>query len=96
MSRRYKKEKVVMIDLDDRKYIKIIQSEKTTISDHETKLLREQLECRSKEAEDFCRYIVKKDLENQRKISDEEFNNTMKKLLKQHKILKCLLEEQDD
>lgn len=93
--RKYRKEKAIMIDLTDRKNIKIIQSEKTTISDSEIEFFREQIDKRSKKTEEFCNYIIEKELKTKQKISDEEFDNTMKNLLKQHKILKSLLEKND-
>lgn len=96
MKKKYKKEKAVMIDLSDRKNIKIIEAEKTIIVDDEVERLREQIRSREKEAEEFRKYFIQKELETKRRISDEEFNDQMSDLLKQNKILKYLLKEQEN
>ena len=94
MSKKYRREKVIMVDLSDRENINIIQSDKTRISDYDTEIFRQELNKRAQEAEEFHKYIIEKELEANRKISDEEFDNIMKNLLKQNKILKYLLKEQ--
>ena len=93
MKKRYKKEKAIMIDLSDRKNIRIIESEKTIITDDEN--FRRQVDIKTREIEDFNNYIIEKEVASKRKVSDEEFQKAMKDLLKQHKMLKYLLEEQD-
>lgn len=95
MRKKYKKEKVVMIDLSDRKNIKIIEAEKTSIVDDEVEMFREQIRSREKEAEDFYNYIIQKELETKKRISDEEFEQKMKDITKQQKILKYLLAKKD-
>lgn len=94
MGKRYKKEKAIMIDLSDRKKIKIIETEKITVSDYDTEILREQVAEKTKAIEDFNDYFIKKEVASKKSISDEEFNNALKKLYKQHKILKYMLEDQ--
>ena len=94
MRKKYRKEKVVMIDLSDRKNIKIIETEKTSIIDDE-EILREQIRSKEKEAEDFYKYIIQKELETKKRISDEEFEKKMKDITKQQKILKYLLAKKD-
>lgn len=95
MKKRYKKEKAIMIDLSDRKNIRIIESEKTIITDDEIENFRRQVDIKTREIEDFNNYIIEKEVASKRKVSDEEFQKAMKDLLKQHKMLKYLLEEQD-
>ncbi len=95
MNRKYKKEKVVMVDLTDRKNIKIIEAEKTTMSDHDAETLRAQLNSRVKAAEEFQKYFIQKELGRKRNISDEEFKKKMKETIKQQKILKYLIENKD-
>lgn len=95
MKKRYKKEKAIMIDLSDRKNIRIIESEKTIITDDEIENFRKQVDIKTREIEDFNNYIIEKEVASKRKVSDEEFQKAMKDLLKQHKMLKYLLEEQD-
>lgn len=95
MKKRYKKEDVVMVDLHERKNIKIIEAEKRIVSDDEIKSFEEQLEARSKAANEFVELYIKKQLETQPQISKEDFNATMKEMMKQHKILKSLLKEQE-
>lgn len=95
MRKKYRKEKVVMIDLSDRKNIKIIEAEKTSIIDDEVEIFKEQIRSREKEAEDFYKYIIQKDLESKKRISDEEFAKQMKDIKKQQKILKYLIERKD-
>lgn len=95
MRKKYKKEKVVMIDLSDRKNIKIIEAEKTSIADDDVENFREQIRSREKEAEDFYKYIIQKELETKKRISDEEFNKKMKDIKKQQKLLKYLIEKKD-
>ena len=95
MKKRYKKEKAIMIDLSDRKNIRIIESERTIITDDEIEDFRRQVDIKAREIEDFNNYIIEKEVASRRKVSDEEFNKAMKDLLKQHKMLKYLLEEQD-
>lgn len=85
-----------MIDLTDRKNIRIIESESIIYSDDDIETFRQQVEDKTKAIEDFNDYIIKKESESKRHISDEEFQKTMKDLLKQHKILKYLLGEQDN
>ena len=92
--RKYKKEKAIMIDLRDRKNIKIIESEKVAYSDDNIEVFRQQVNARTKVIEDFNDYIIKKETESKKHISEEEFQKAMKDLLKQHKMLKYLLEEQ--
>lgn len=95
MKKKYKKEKAIMIDLSDRKNIRIIESEKTIITDDEIENFRRQVDIKTREIEDFNNYIIEKEVASKRKISDEEFQKAMKDLLKQHKMLKYLLKEQD-
>lgn len=95
MRKKYKKEKVVMIDLTDRKKIKIIEATKTAVSDDEVAIFRAQLNSREKEAEEFCEYFIKKELEMRKKISDKEFEKKMKDITKQQKILKYLIQKKD-
>ena len=95
MRKKYKKEKVVMIDLSDRKNIKIIEAEKTSIIDDEVEMFREQIRSREKEAENFYKYIIQKELDAKKRISDEEFEKKMKDIIKQQKILKYLLTKRD-
>lgn len=96
MKKKYKKEDAVMVDLHERKNIKIIEAEKRIVSDNEIKLFEEQLEARSKAANEFVELYIKKQLETQPQISKEDFNATMKEMMKQHKILKSLLKEQEN
>lgn len=93
--RKYKKEKAIMIDLSDRKNITIIESKKITVSDYDVEILKKQIETRTKAIKDFNNYIIEKEIASKKTISDEEFNNTMKELMKQHKMLRYMLEEQD-
>jgi hypothetical protein len=95
MKRKYKKEKAIMVDLSNRKNIRIIESEKISYSDEDVEFFRQQVEDKTKAIEDFNDYIIKKGIESKRHISDDEFQKAMKDLLKQHKMLKYLLEEQD-
>ena len=96
MRKKYKKEKVIMIDLSDRKNIKIIEAEKTSIiNDDEVEIFKQQIRSQEKEAEDFYEYIIQKELETKKRISDEEFEKKMKDIAKQHKILKYLLARKD-
>lgn len=94
--RKYKKEKAVMIDLSDRRNIKIIESEKVIITDEEIEAFRKQIDDKAKEIEDFNNYIIEREVASKKKISDKEFNDTMKELLKQHKILKHMLKKQEN
>lgn len=84
-----------MVDLSDRKNIRIIESEKITYSDEDIEIFRQQVNDKTKEIEDFNNYVIKKEIGSKRHISDEEFQKAMKDLLKQHRTLKYLLEEQD-
>lgn len=95
MKRKYKKEKAIKIDLSDRKNIRIIEAEKIVYSDDDIEVFRQQVNDKTKEIEDFNNYIIKKEMELKKSVSDEEFDNAMKDFLKQHKILKYLLKEQD-
>lgn len=95
MRKKYNKEKITMIDLSDRKNIKIIEAKKTSIIDEDVEKLKEQIRSREKEAEDFYRYIIQKELESKKRISDEEFKKQMKDIKKQHKIFKYLIEAKD-
>lgn len=95
MKKRYKKEKAIMIDLSDRKNIRIIESERTIITDDEIEDFRRQVDIKAREIEDFNNYIIEKEVASRRKVSDEEFNKAMKELLGQHKLLKSMLKEQD-
>lgn len=95
MKKRYKKEKAIMIDLSDRKNIRIIESERTIITDDEIEDFRRQVDIKAREIEDFNNYIIEKEVASKRKVSDEEFNKAMKELLRQHKLLKSMLKEQD-
>lgn len=67
MKRKYKKEKAVMIDLSDRKNIRIIESEKVTYSDDDIEVFRQQVNDKTKEIEDFNNYVIKKVL-NQKNL----------------------------
>ena len=96
MKKRDKKEKAIMIDLSDRKNIRIIESERTIITDDEIEDFRKQVDIKTREIEDFNNYIIEKEVASKRKISDEEFNKAMKELLRQHKLLKSMLKEQTD
>lgn len=95
MRKKHKKEKVVMIDLSDRKNIKIIEAEKTSIVDDEVEMFKKQIRSKEKEAEDFYKYIIQKELNTKKRISDEEFEQKMKDITKQQKILKYLLAKKD-
>lgn len=94
MKKRYKKEKAIMIDLSDRKNIRIIESERTIITDDEIEDFRRQVDIKAREIEDFNNYIIEKEVASRRKVSDEEFNKAMKELLGQHKLLKSMLKGQ--
>lgn len=96
MKKKYQKKNPVMIDLSERKNLKIIEAEKSNISDDDIEEFKKQLEIRSKAADEFCEYYINKQLEANTKISEEEFNSTMKELLKQHKILKYLIKDQKE
>lgn len=93
--RKYKKEKAIMIDLSDRKNITIIESEKITVSDYDVEIFKRQVDNKTKEIEDFNNYIITKGIESKKTVSNEEFENMMNDLLNQHKILKCMLKEQE-
>lgn len=93
---KYKKKKAVMIDLNGRKNIKIIEAEKGIISDEEIKVFEDKLKSLSEQAEEFNKYLIEQELEAKPKISDEEFSAIMKNLFKQHKILKSMINEQKD
>lgn len=95
MKKKYKKEKVIMIDLRDKKNIKIIAAEKASINDEEVEILKEQIRSKEKEAEAFYEYIIQKELETKKRISNEEFEQKMKEIIKQQKILKYLLASKD-
>ncbi len=95
MRKKYKREKITMIDLSDRKNIKIIEAKKTSIIDEEVEIFKAQIRSREKEAEDFYKYIIQKELESKKRISDEEFKKQMKDFKKQHKILKYLIDTND-
>lgn len=84
-----------MIDLSDRKNIKIIEAEKTSIIDDEVEMFKEQIRSKENEAEDFYKYIIQKELDAKKRISDEEFEQKMKDITKQQKILKYLLARED-
>lgn len=84
-----------MIDLSDRKNIKIIEAEKTSIVDDEVEMFKKQIRSKEKEAEDFYKYIIQKELKTKKRISDEEFEQKMKDITKQQKILKYLLAKKD-
>ena len=66
MRKKYRKEKVVMIDLSDRKNIKIIEAEKTSIVDDEVEMFKKQIRSKEKEAEDFYKYIIQKELKTKK------------------------------
>lgn len=53
------------------------------------------MDIKTREIEDFNNYIIEKEVALKRKVSDEEFNKAMKELLRQHKLLKSMLKEQD-
>ena len=93
---KYKKQKAVIVDLSNRKNIKIVKSEKESISDEEIELFENQLKSLSEQAEEFHKYVIEQELKANSKITEEEFNATMKALMKQHKILKSLLKEQEN
>jgi len=96
MGRKYSKEKAKIIDLNDRKNIEIIQSDSIEMSDDESKAFKESLNERSKQAEEFLEYVIQKEIEEMNIISDEEFKLMMKEIIKQHKILKSLINKKED
>lgn len=96
MRKKNKKQEAVMVDLSNRKNIRIIESEKIIVSDSEIKSFEQQLEARSKKVDDFDKFYIKKQLKSVPEISDEDFETTMKKMLKQYKILKSLIEEEQE
>ncbi len=91
--KKYKKQN--NIDLSDRINIQIVKSDDKFVSDSDIEAFREQLNTRSKITDDFCKYYIEKQVETQKELSEEEFSKTMKELKKQHKILRCLLKEED-
>lgn len=91
--KKYKKEKKMLVDLNDRKNIKIIKSERNTMTDSEMVLFEKQLEVRSNIVDEFCKNYIEKQVKSNPEISEEEFNKTIKELKKQHKILKSLIKE---
>lgn len=95
MARKYKKT-LSLVDLSQKKDLKIIKAEKSTISDEHIKELEDNIESRFLQFEEFNQYIIEQDLKNKPQISDKEFNSIMKDILKKHKILKSLLEEQKE
>ncbi len=92
--KKYKKKN--NIDLKSRANIKIITANDKIVSDNEIELFRKQLNARSQITEDFCKYYIEKQLENQTELSQEELNNILRNLKKQHKILKSILQEEKD
>ena len=89
--KKYKKGKKKLVDLNDRKNIKIIKSEQNTMTDSEMVLFEKQLEVRSNMVDEFCKNYIEKQVKSNIEISEEEFNKTIKELKKQHKILKSLI-----
>ena len=96
MGNKYKKNQMKSIDLHERKNLKIISSEKQGVSDRDVELFKERMQLYSQNANEFCEYLVKKRLEDEQEISKNEFDIMMKEIKKQHKILKYLLEEQEN
>lgn len=91
---RYKKIKNTnsKVDLTDRKNINIIESQKTKISDEDIKILEKQLKDDFEQAEEFYNIFVQKELMKEQTIPDDVFGEIMKDLLKQHKIIKDMIE----
>lgn len=84
-----------MVDLHERENIKIIKSEKKNVSDEEMEAFRKQLNLYSDGIDSFCKYYIDKQAESKYEMSASEFDALINKLIKQHKIFKSLLKEQE-
>lgn len=91
--RMYKKEKKVIVDLRERKNIKIIKTDEFDASDYDDEKLRRYVSDYSKATEAFNCYLIDKEVASKRTITDEEFEDVMAKTIKQHEILKYMFGE---
>lgn len=95
MGSKYKKNKPNIVDLHERGNIKIISSEKHEVTDNDIHVLEKKMQLRSNNANEFCEYLICKNLEEKKEISKNEFEIMMKEIKKQHKILRFLLNEKE-
>lgn len=91
MNKKGKHEKSNKIDLSSRRNIKIIESESSHIFNKDIYELENILAQRSKWMEKFYMTFIDQSIKDTSKISDNEFDEIMKDLLKWHKILKNMI-----
>lgn len=91
MNKKGKHKKSNKIDLSSRRNIKIIESESSHIFNKDIYELENILAQRSKWMEKFYMTFIDQSIKDTSKISDNEFDEIMKDLLKWHKILKNMI-----
>lgn len=89
-------EEYILIDLSDRKNIKIVQSKKSTVTDKDIVEFEEKLNARYNDLHDFTQNCLKKNLEKNRKsLSEEKYEDAVESMLKQNKLLMDMLKKQE-
>lgn len=92
MRKKIKKEEKILIDLSDRKNIKIIHSVKKQISEKEIQDFEKKLSDRYNNYNEFTEFCIQKNMEkNHGKITQQSFNEAMKSMLEQNTFLKNMI-----
>ncbi len=92
MKKRNKKEEYLLLDLSDRKNIKIIRSNRKTITDKEMKEFETKLDERYKVFSDFTELCIQRNLEaNHKDTCHEDYEEAMKSMLEQNKLLEDMI-----
>lgn len=91
--RKYQKEKFELVDLSDRSNIQIIPLKHMHQSEDDIKQFEEKLDDRYMAIRNFSDDYIKNNRDYLNDSIDEEFNKTMSEMLKQHALLKSMLEK---
>lgn len=84
----------ILIDLKERKQIKIIRSKKASISDDEINEFKKRLDSLHMTYDSFSELYIKKNTKNVSEVSDEYFHELMQNILKQNALLENMLYSQ--
>lgn len=81
----------MIVDLSDRGNIKIIPSKKNVVTDTEIIEFEEKLAMRYSTFYDFTEHCIKKNIEKNQNITEEDFKRSIKNTIDQNGLLKEML-----
>lgn len=92
--KRDKRRMALLVDLSNRKNIKIIHSTNTTVTDKEMDTFQKSYDDKFNQMKSFTEHCIKVNMDKNSSVSDSDFITSMQKIVANNKILKSLLKNE--